>query len=193
MPTEARTSKRDQLIDAALELFDAGGFHATGIDAIIARAGVAKMTLYKHFGSKDELIVAALDRCSQDALACLRSKIESASDDPEERLLAIFEIAQQQCADKAWRGCTFLRAAGEFGDVDSPVHAAAANHGARVLEYLTSLCAAVGVAKPGCLAQQLLVLHTGAVASAQIAGAIDPVCSARSTAKVLIDAARAHG
>lgn len=193
MPANVRTSKRDQLIDAALELFDAGGFHATGIDAIIARAGVAKMTLYKHFGSKDELIVAALDRCSVDALACLKYNIETSSNDPEERLLTIFDIAQQQCADKGWRGCTFLRASGEFGDVESPVHVAAAKHGARVLAFITELCDAIGVARPGHLAQQLLVVHTGAVASAQIVGALDPGCSPRSTAQVLINAAKADG
>ncbi|MEQ8850460.1 MAG: TetR/AcrR family transcriptional regulator [Phycisphaerales bacterium] len=192
MPTQARTSKRAQLIDAALELFDAGGFHATGIDAIIARAGVAKMTLYKHFGSKEELIVAALDRRSEDALACLRERVESSSDDPEQRLLAIYDVAQQQCAERGWRGCTFLRASGEFGDAGCAIHAAAAKHGERMLRYITELCQSAGIERPNCLAQQLLVLHTGAVASAQIAGAADPVCGARSTAKILIDAARAR-
>ncbi len=194
MPAQTtKPTKRDQLIDAALELFDAGGFHATGIDAIIARAGVAKMTLYKHFGSKEELIVAALDRQSEDALACMKSKIEASSSDPEERLLAIFDIAEKQCADKGWRGCAFLRASGEFGDLDCAVHAAAANHGARMHEFVSQLCSDAGVTNPACLAQQLLVLHTGAIASAQIAGGTDPVCSARTSARILIDATRAAG
>ena len=56
------SAKRDQLIDTALELFNRDGYRATGIDKILAESGVAKMTLYNHFGSKDELIVAALER-----------------------------------------------------------------------------------------------------------------------------------
>ena len=88
---------------------------------------------------------------------------------PEGQVLALFDMAHKQCSDKGWRGCTFLRASGEFGDVESPVHAAAANHGARMLAFITDLCAAIGVKNPGQLAQQLLVVHTGAVASAKTA------------------------
>lgn len=185
------TSKRDQLIHAALELFDAGGFHATGIDAIIARAGVAKMTLYKHFGSKDELIVAALDRRSEESMACLSAHAHAASDDPVKRLLSVFDAARRQCAEEGWRGCTFQRASGEFGDAENPVHIAAARHAQRMQRFMTALCADAGVPDAPCLASQLCVLYMGAVASAQLSGGTDPVCSARASAAVLIDAARA--
>ncbi|GJM20051.1 MAG: TetR family transcriptional regulator [Phycisphaeraceae bacterium] len=188
MDTTMGTSKRDQLLEAALELFEAGGFHATGIDAIVARAGVAKMTLYKHFASKDELIVAALDRQSERAMACITKTIRERTPDPVERLLAVFDAGEEQCAKQGWRGCTFQRASGEFGEPENPVHIAASRHLARFREFLAELAADAGAKDPACLSHQLLVLYTGAIAVAQVSGDPEPVCAAKKTVRVLLGA-----
>ena len=84
-------SKRDQLIDTAEELFYQHGFNATGIDKILAEAGVAKMTLYNHFKSKDALIEAALQRRDERFRDWLSAQVESKADTPRERLLGLFD------------------------------------------------------------------------------------------------------
>ena len=83
-------SRRDHLVETALGLFMRDGFHATGIDAILAEAGVAKMTLYNHFKSKDELILAALRLRDEQFLEWLVSAVEARADKPRGRLLALF-------------------------------------------------------------------------------------------------------
>ena len=84
-------SRRDHLVDTALEMFCRDGFHATGIDKILAHAGVAKMTLYNHFRSKDELILAALRRRDEKFRNWFMRAVERLGKTPRNRLLAIFD------------------------------------------------------------------------------------------------------
>ena len=90
-----RAPRKEHLIQTAVELFRRRGYHATGIDRIIAEAGVAKMTLYKHFRSKDDLIVAALRRWDEDSRRWLIRAIEERADEPYERLLALFDVLDE--------------------------------------------------------------------------------------------------
>ncbi len=92
-------TRRDHLIDTALRLFYQQGYHATGIDRILAESGVAKMTLYKHFRSKDELILAALQLRDERFRNWLMAEMEAASPDPVERLLAMFDALEQLCRE----------------------------------------------------------------------------------------------
>ena len=85
--------RRDHLVDIALDLFSRDGFHATGIDKILAESGVAKMTLYKHFRSKDELILAALRRRDERFRNWFMRTVERRADTPRERLLAMFDVS----------------------------------------------------------------------------------------------------
>ena len=86
------TSRREHLVDTALELFYQDGFHATGIDKILAKAGVAKMTMYKHFKSKDELILAVLRRRDELFRNWFMREVERRAQTPSERLLALFDV-----------------------------------------------------------------------------------------------------
>jgi len=91
------STKREQLIETAARLFARNGFHATGIDTILAEAGIAKKTLYNHFRTKDELILAALRKHDGEFRNNFMKSVEELAETPEARLLAIFDVA------KAWR------------------------------------------------------------------------------------------
>ncbi|GAB4512815.1 MAG: TetR family transcriptional regulator [Roseibium sp.] len=184
-------SRRDDLVDTALRLFYTQGFNATGIDRILAEAGVAKMTLYKHFRSKDELILAALNRRDEQFRNWLMGEMEKASADPRERILAMFDALEEWFNGRAFKGlgfngCAFINAASEFGDQQHPAHRTAAEHKRRIVEYLEVLCAEAGADDPAGLAEQLALLKEGAIATAHVRGIPEAARVARKMAEKLI-------
>ena len=111
----AGASKRDQLIDTALTLFYRDGFTATGIDKILSEAGVAKMTLYKHFRSKEELICAVLHRRDENFRNWLFRRMEDMSDTPGGQLLAMYDALREWFVADGFRGCMFIKASAVIG------------------------------------------------------------------------------
>ena len=187
-------TRRDHLIDTALRLFYQQGYHATGIDRILAESGVAKMTLYKHFRSKDELILAALQLRDERFRNWLMAEMEAASPDPVERLLAMFDALEQWFLGRAFKGlgfsgCAFINAASEFADQSPPAHRLAAEHKVRVVEYLEKLCREAGLTDPRTTAEQLALLKEGAIATAQVRNMPEAAQSAKQMARVLLAAA----
>ncbi len=142
------SAKRDRLIDTALELFNRDGYRATGIDKILAESGVAKMTLYNHFGSKDELILAALERRDARWRDWFRHAVERRAETPRGRLLAVFDALEEWFAQADFQGCMFMRAASEFCACDDPIHAVAAEHQRLLLAELGDLAADGGAKRP---------------------------------------------
>src|SRR5688572_14207115 len=116
---------RDRLIDTAISLFNRHGFHATGVDRIVAVARVAKKTLYAHFPSKEDLILAALSRKRSAFSDKFLPAVLAASDDPRQRLLALFELAKSWFADPDFYGCLFINAAVEYSEPGHPINACA--------------------------------------------------------------------
>lgn len=132
------SNKRDQLLNTAENLFYREGYHATGIDRILAEAGVAKMTLYKHFKSKDELILAVLDARHELMLTRLRER--AARLPPREALLGIFDGLHGMIhGNDAFCGCLFINAAAEYHDRDHPIHRRSSAYKAELLDYLREL------------------------------------------------------
>jgi len=160
---KAASGKRDQLIDTALRLFARQGYRATGIDSILAEAGVAKMTLYHHFKSKDELIVAALRRRDTEWREWFIGRVAKLAGTPRERLLAVFNVMQEWFRNKDYHGCSFGRAATEFRDPKHSAHKMASEHKRQMLAYFRELAAAAGAKDPDLLAQQISLLVEGAV------------------------------
>ncbi len=188
------STRRDDLVDTALRLFYTRGFHATGIDRILAESGVAKMTLYKHFKSKDELILAALERRDEQFRTWLTGAMERASSDPRERLLAMFDALEEWFHGQAFKGlgfsgCAFINASGEFADLDHPAHRTSCDHKQRIVDYLTTVCAAAGAEAPAALAEQLALLKEGAIVTAQVRGMPAAARTAKTIAAGLIAAA----
>ena len=118
MPPPPEASRRDVLISTETDLFCQHGIHGVGIDWIIEEAGVAKATLYRHFPSKDDLVVAALQDASCGGQAALAAAVESAGANPRERFLALPAITAQSTK----HGCVFVLAAQEFPSRSHAVH-----------------------------------------------------------------------
>ncbi len=184
--TSTTATRRDVLVETALDLFYRDGFHATGIDKVLAEAGVAKMTLYKHFRSKDELIVAALRLHDQRFRDWFVDAVESRARKPRKRLLAIFTVLAEWMSSDEFRGCAFAKAAAEYGDPSNPIHLAGAEHKRRLLDYIRDTAKAAGARSPGKFAMNLMLLVEGAIATAQVTGDRDAADHARKAAKVLL-------
>ena len=136
--------KRDHLVATALVLFNRDGFHATGIDKILAEAGVAKMTLYKHFKSKDELILAVLRRRDEEFRNWFIRAVEARAKTPRARLLVVFDAIAEWFDGRDFSGCMFINASAEFAEADDPIHGAAAEHKRLILGYLREQAEAAG-------------------------------------------------
>ncbi len=183
------STRRDHLVGTAERLFQQNGYRATGIDRILAESGVAKMTLYKHFPSKDDLVLAVLrGRCAR-----WRNWMEKAvarrATTPRDKLLAVFDVFEEWFATPDFAGCMFLKASSEYSLLDDPVHRAAAEYHRDILAYLRQLAAEAGVRRPAQLARQLMLLLIGAVAITQVNGQVGAGLQAREAANVLLGAA----
>lgn len=179
---------RDQLVNTAVKLFSRHGYHATGIDKIIAEAGVSKMTLYNHFKSKDELILAALRRWDEESRHWLMREIERRATEPRERLLALFDVLDDWFSDKGFSGCMFINATAEYAQLDDPIHMAAAEHKRLFRAYLIKQAEMAGVKDPKSLADQIALLMEGTIVTAQVTGRGDSVAQARKAAEMLVTA-----
>ncbi len=160
---------RDRILDTACALFYAQGLRAVGVDLLIARSGVAKATFYKHFPSKDDLIVAYLGRMADDRQAALVAAVDAAGSTPAQRLTAALDALPAMQAAKGYRGCAFINAAAEAAAGGS-IQARVAEQRDWTLAWLTDLAMQAGASKPAELAASLSVLMDGALA----AGSVDP-------------------
>jgi len=181
-------SRREHLIDTATRLFDGEGFHATGIDRILAEAGVAKMTLYNHFRSKEELILAVLRRRDEDWRNHLMREVERRAETPAGRLLAVFDVIAEAASAPAFNGCIFAHAAAEFSGRNSAITGACAEHKRLVRDYLVGLAADAGAANAQALGEQIAVLAEGAMAAAQVTGDAAAARTAATAAETLVAA-----
>ena len=184
--TVPQTSARDRILDTAFRLFYARGIRAVGVDLIIAEAGVAKATFYKHFPAKDELVVAYLDRVDRIWTAQLHSAAEAAGPDPADQLVGLFDALGTACRRDGYRGCAFINAAAEAVP-GSPVHDRTVAHKQRVLDWVRGLATAAGAADPSGLARALTLLLDGGLASGSLDASPEAPVVARSSARVLVD------
>lgn len=182
------TGKRDHLIDTALALFNRDGIHATGIDAILAQAGVAKMTLYNHFKSKDELVLACLRRADEKTRNSFMRQIEQRTAAPRERLLVLFDVLGDWFRSADFHGCNFINACAEYTQPNNPIHRAAAEHKKMMFDYVAQLTRAAG-APDEMLAQGMALLLDGAIARAHVSGDKAAAARAKVAAATLVDAA----
>ena len=180
---------RDRLIDTAIALFNRYGFHATGVDRIVAVARVAKKTLYAHFPSKEDLILAALSRKRAAFADKFLPQILAASDDPKERLMALFELAKGWFQDPDFFGCIFINAAVEYSEPSHPINACAREFKNLLRNFVREQAVAGGAANPDVLADQIALLFEGATTVAQVQARPDAATTARVIAEQLVDQA----
>ncbi|MEQ9259632.1 MAG: TetR/AcrR family transcriptional regulator [Roseovarius sp.] len=183
-----RQTKRDELVRKALETFYRNGFHATGMDLLAAESGVSKTSMYKHFRTKEDLILAVLRLRDENFRNWLFRRIDELGESPRGRLLAIFDALEEWFAQREFRGCMFIKASAEYQEHDDPIHAQSAMHKRLLADHFTALCTAAGVADPKALAQQLLLLKEGAIVMAVLGRGRQAAQDAKLAARALIDA-----
>lgn len=181
-------SKREKLVREALEIFYEGGFSAIGMDRVAAETGVSKTSIYKHFRTKDDLILATLRLKDEQFRNWLIRKVEGLAGDPARRLIAVFDALREWLLEPGFKGCMFVKASAEFQDRANPVHAAAAEHKRLLRLYLRQLAENAGAPAPGELALQLQLLIEGAITIAHLHDPDQAARSASAAARVLIAA-----
>ena len=189
-PRGDSTPKRDHLIATAFRLFYRDGYHAVGIDTILAEANLAKMTLYHHFASKEELIVAVLEQRSALINEKVQTGLNEAGPSPRKRLLAYFARYEAFFSSKEFKGCPFIRAVAEYPEIHSPVHQAVTRRKQKDIATLEELLSGFGVAEPEPLARQIALLIEGALVSAHTFGDTSALGHARNAALALVKAAK---
>ena len=179
---------RERILQAVDDLFYREGVRAVGVDAVIARAGVNKMSLYRNFGSKDQLIAAFLEERNHQYWSWWDSIMRRHEGDARRQLLGLFEELQARVTRKGYRGCPFVNLAAELSDVGHPARAVITRHKQELRRRLRELGKGAGAKDPDTLSESLTLLVEGAYASSQTCGAGGPANSLARTARILIDA-----
>jgi len=166
-PADGTGAARERILAAAYDLFSTRGVRAVGVDEIVESAGVARMTLYRHFGSKDDLVLAFLERREQLwTEGWLRREVERRAADPTERLLAVFDVFDGWFREPGFEGCAFINVMLETADAGHPAHAASVASLANIRAFLEGLAGAAGAADPAGFARKWHILMKGSIVAA---------------------------
>ena len=177
---------RDRVLAAASQLFYEKGIRAVGVDRIAAEANVSKMTLYRHFPTKDDLVVAVLELRDQPAQAMLTAAA-AAGKTPRERILAPFKMLERWFTSDGFRGCPFMNASLELANPGHPARAVAERHKTATRDQFESLARDAAASDPRSLADQLAVIFDGAIAQAQMRDPRAVARAALAAATALVD------
>lgn len=161
--------RKQLLIDTAYRLFNEHGYHATGIDWVLAESGVSKATLYKYFRSKEELILAVLQQRHEQQIAMIQRTLEQASEKGEPPALAIFDALDNWFRSEGFFGCNFINASAEYAQEGDAIYQFAARHKAQVQQLIENSLGTGGEDKAH-LAAQLSLLVDGAIVYAHTRG-----------------------
>jgi AcrR family transcriptional regulator len=182
------TAPKDKVFQTAARMFYQHGYRAIGVDTLAAESGIGKMTLYRHYPTKDDLIVAYL-RDSNDLFWRNFDQITEKAPNAREKLLAFFKALQDYVQSPACYGCPFLNVATEYPETDYPGHQVALEHKQSVRARFRQLAKEAGARKPDVLADQLFLLMDGAYMASRMFGKKNPASHLTAAAQVLIDAA----
>jgi len=189
----APDSARERVLGAAYDLFSRHGVRAVGVDSIVTASGVAKMSLYRNFASKDDLAVAFLARREERWTdGWLRAEAELRASTPAGRLLAIFDVLGEWFARDDYEGCSFINVMLEIDDREHMVRRASVAHLARIRDFLRSLAAAAGIEDADGFARQWHILMKGAIVAAA-EGDRDAAARAQDLGRLLLERHGAAG
>ncbi|PMS10454.1 TetR/AcrR family transcriptional regulator [Trinickia caryophylli] len=177
------------LLRAADELFYREGVRAVGVDAVVERAGVNKMSLYRQFSSKDELVVAYLERASERFFERFETSLAKHPGDPVRQIAQYFEDLSARASVEGYRGCPFVNVSAEFPDAQHPARQCVARNKAELMSRLIALANAAGADDPLYLANAFALMIEGIYAASQTYGAgCGPIKSAPRLAAQLLAA-----
>jgi AcrR family transcriptional regulator len=177
---------RERILTAAYDLFAHGGIQAVGIDTIVAESGVARQTLYRHFASKQDLVLAFLER--RDELwtkSWLQGEVERRGSTPDERLLAIFDVFDEWFRTPDFEGCSFINVMLETADRSDPVYRAGVSYLAGIRHFLEDLARRARIADPEGFARKWHILMKGSIVAAG-EGDVDAARRARAVAALAL-------
>jgi AcrR family transcriptional regulator len=158
---------RTRILDAAYDLFSRNGIQAVGIDAVISSSGVARQTLYRHFASKQELVLAFLERREQEWIRrWLEAEVTQRARDPRSRLLVIFDVFDGWFRRDDFEGCSFINVMLEHPDPADPVHRASVSYLAGIRGFLEGLAREAGILDAQNFAREWHILMKGSIVAA---------------------------
>jgi len=178
---------RDKILLAATNLFRTRGINATGVDTIVAVAGTTKMTMYKHFKSKESLILEVMNLSFQNFQSNILQGLQKSHRRADEKLQRLFDLVEQWMSSADFNGLHFTQASAEFPNEENPVHKLSAEHARTFRLAIAQITREAEVHDPDSLAQQLALLIEGAVQAEQIKRGCGAIKIAKKAAKVLID------
>lgn len=180
---------RERIMASASYLFCNQGFAATGVDAILARAGTAKATLYNHFKSKEDLIGAVLAAEGETWRSWFFGKLAQVQGPAATRILAVFDVLEEWFADPGFYGCPFINAVAEFETGNDAVRRAAERHKEHIITWLKAQAMELNAADVTETARSMAVLIDGAIVAAQHSGDPSFAKTARAMAKLHLEQA----
>ncbi len=169
-----RSAARERLLDAADELFYDRGVQQVSIEDVVVRAGTTRMTLYRHFPSKDDLVLAHLQRRADEERAALADVLAVAARGRYSPLLVLAARIKDDVAAPGFRGCPFLNVAAEYRDPTHPVRRLVAAHRAWFRSRLVDLVADTGALDPEGVADRIVMLRDGAMTAGALREAPAP-------------------
>ncbi|MDI1230214.1 MAG: TetR/AcrR family transcriptional regulator [Methylobacter sp.] len=178
---------QEKILRAASELFYSQGIRATGVEAIAKAANTTKMSLYKYFMSKDDLVLAFLRKRDEDFRGWFVDQVDGKADTPKAKLLAVFDVIGEWMAIPEFRGCAFINAAAEFPLAGNPVLQVSAEFYDHFRRYIADLAEQCGSKSPESLALQLSLLLEGAIVSEQMKRHSGSAEQAKQAAIILIE------
>ena len=185
LPTE--TDARERIMESAYELFSRRSINAVGIDEVVDNAAVAKATLYRHFPSKDELVLAFLERREQVwTKEWVEAEARQRGDTSEEQLLAIFDLFDEWFRREDFEGCSFVNVLLEMNDRESTLGRASADHLAEIRTILRTLAEEGGFRDPDAFAHSWHILMKGSIVAAG-EGDREAATRAKAMGRLLID------
>ena len=170
---KAKKTAGDRVFEVAADLFYKESIRAVGVDTIVKQAGVAKISLYRNFKSKDDLIVAYLKNRDSDYWHNVDRILAAKRNDPRAQLRALISYVAGRATTQGYRGCPFINYASEFPDTFHPGHQIVDGNKREMRRRLVNLTKAIGAPRPARLADALFLLIEGAYASSQTLGGRD--------------------
>ncbi len=187
-----RQTKRDELVEKATTIFYRNGFQATGMDMLVAETGISKTSIYKHFKTKDDLIIATLKLRDEFLRGWLFNRMAELASAPRDQLIAMFDALDEWFSEPDFHGCMFAKACSEFQDPDHPINREATDHVAKLTAQLTEIAGRAGLPEPEDIARRLSLLKEGAVVMATMGHESRPAQEAKAIALGIVRDAEAR-
>ena len=180
---------RTKILETASRLFYEQGYYLTGINQVIAEAGVAKASFYYHFSAKEDLCIAYLEKRHQDWFVWLRAEVER-SEEPLEQLLGLFTFLERWLTNSDFRGCAFLNITAEFPSQDHRIRQLVINHKDALQAYIRQIIASFDITGSDndspCLVNTIYLLFEGTICQCQMYQTTELIKSTRETVRQLI-------